>query len=141
MLFVGVSDSIIFYSIMLTQPSTFIRPHQEESYSELYRPCMKTARDPSEEHTTRQGPHGQSFQGSQVQTSKRPHSLVFQEENQDFNIPHIQSAAGHGAPSSEEWIPVQSRGDRRRSSIEELLLVTESSPSLICQTSLGQHSS
>ncbi|KAK5901425.1 hypothetical protein CgunFtcFv8_026299 [Champsocephalus gunnari] len=80
---------------------------------------MKTARDPSEEHTTRQGPHGQSFQGSQIQTSKRPHSLVFQEENQDFNIPHIQSAAGHRAPSSGEWrdpcIPVQSRGDRRRS--------------------------
>ncbi|XP_033989036.1 protein Shroom3 isoform X3 [Trematomus bernacchii] len=95
------------------------RPYQEESYSELYRPYMKTARDPSEEHTTRQGPHGQSFQGSQIQTSKRPHSLVFQEESQDFNIPHIQSAAGHRAPSSEEWrdpcIPVQSRGDRRRS--------------------------
>ncbi|XP_010782008.1 protein Shroom3-like, partial [Notothenia coriiceps] len=95
------------------------RPHQEESYSELYRPYMKTARDPSEEHTTRHGPHGQSFQGSQIQTSKRPHSLVFQEENQDFNIPHIQSAAGHRAPSSEEWrdpcIPVQSRRDRRRS--------------------------
>ncbi|KAK1883423.1 Protein Shroom3 [Dissostichus eleginoides] len=74
------------------------RPHQEESYSELYRPYMKTARDPSEEHTTRQGPHGQSFQGSQIQTSKRPHSLVFQEENQDFTIPHIQSATGHRAP-------------------------------------------
>ncbi|XP_063745311.1 protein Shroom3 isoform X2 [Eleginops maclovinus] len=100
-----------------TQAQEADRPQQEESYSELYRPYMKTAKDPSEEHTTRQGPKGQSFQGSQIQTSKRPHSLVFQEENQA--IPHIQSAAGHRAPSSEEWrdpcIPVQSRGDGRRS--------------------------
>ncbi|XP_029300826.1 protein Shroom3 [Cottoperca gobio] len=112
-------------SQLRTQAHKADRPQQEESNSELYRPNMKTAGEGSKDQTgdhrppNHQGSQGQRFQGSNIHTSQRPHSQVFQEQKQDFHIPNIQSTARSSPPSSQErrdpCIPVMSRGDRSRS--------------------------
>ncbi|XP_044029263.1 protein Shroom3 isoform X4 [Siniperca chuatsi] len=121
-----------------TQVHKADRPQQDESNFGPYRPHLKTAGGGSERQTgaqrpqNHQGPHSQSFQGSHIHTSQRPHSQVFQEQNQDFHIPYIQLTPGLRPPSSQQWrdpcTPVQSRGDRSRSvdqtSIDSELVVS-----------------
>ncbi|XP_078127741.1 protein Shroom3 isoform X3 [Sander vitreus] len=113
----NTTSSLYPYSSSTTSASTQLRtqaheadrPQQEEVKSEQTR----------DQRPLNQGPHVQSFQGSHLHANQRPHSEVFQEQNQDFHIPHVQSTAGLRPPSSQEWgdpcIPVQSKGDRNRS--------------------------
>ncbi|XP_038590046.1 protein Shroom3 isoform X3 [Micropterus salmoides] len=108
-----------------TQAQEADRPQQDECNFGLYRPLLKTAGGGTERQAgaqrpqNHQGPHGQSLQGSHVHTSQGPHSLVFQEQNQDFHISHIQSTPGLRPQSSQEWrepcTPVHLRGSRSRS--------------------------
>ncbi|XP_034751390.1 protein Shroom3 isoform X2 [Etheostoma cragini] len=114
----NTTSSLYPYSSSTTSASTQLRtpaheadrPQQEEVKSDQTR---------DQRPLNYQGPHVQSFQGSHLHASQRPHSQVFQEQNQDFHIPHAQSTAGLRPPSSQEWgdtcIPDQSKGDRNRS--------------------------
>ncbi|KAA8584616.1 hypothetical protein FQN60_008401 [Etheostoma spectabile] len=114
----NTTSSLYPYSSSTTSASTQLstpaheadRPQQEEVKSDHTR---------DKRPLNHQGPHVQCFQGSHLHASQRTHSQLFQEQNQDFHIPHVQSTAGLRLPSSQEWgdtcIPVQSKGDINRS--------------------------
>ncbi|XP_068609036.1 protein Shroom3 [Brachionichthys hirsutus] len=103
-----------------TQAHETDRPQQEDSdFNGL---SQKTFRSGSEGRTgeqralTRQGPHGQGFQGSHVHTNHDSDSQVLQEQEQESHYPHIQMNPTLMAPSLQEWgndgTPLQSGGDR-----------------------------
>ncbi|XP_028457438.1 protein Shroom3 isoform X1 [Perca flavescens] len=113
----NTSSSLYPYSSSTTSAPTQLKTQAHEGD----RPQQKEVKSDQtrDQRPLNQGPHVQSFQGSHLHASQRPHSQVFQEQNQDFHIPHVQSTAELRPPSSQEWvdpcIPVQSKGDRNRS--------------------------
>ncbi|XP_076614705.1 protein Shroom3 isoform X1 [Chaetodon auriga] len=108
-----------------TQAQEANRPQKEESNFGHYKTYLETARGGSEGQTeaqiapNHQGRHSQNFQGSHIHTSQGRHSEVIQDQNPDFQNPHIQVTPALRAPSSQEWrdpcTPVESRKDRNRS--------------------------
>ncbi|XP_068190196.1 protein Shroom3 isoform X2 [Antennarius striatus] len=105
-----------------TQAHETDRPQQEDSD---FSRSQKTVRRVSEGKTTeqrplnRQGPHGQNFQGSHIDSNHESYSKVLQEQDQKCHYPHMQTNPRVMAPPSQEWknngIPLQSRGDRSSS--------------------------
>uniref|UniRef100_UPI003AAECD5B protein Shroom3 n=1 Tax=Centroberyx gerrardi TaxID=166262 RepID=UPI003AAECD5B len=110
-----------------TQAQEPDRPQQEEADSSLYRSHVRAAGGAAEGQAgphrpqNHQGPHAQSFQAPHTHTNQG-HNQMFQGHSQDFQGP--QSTHGFRPPSSQSggqerrdpFTPVQSRGDRSRTS-------------------------
>ncbi|XP_067339646.1 protein Shroom3 isoform X6 [Channa argus] len=109
-------------SQLRTQSHRMDRPQKEESNFGHNKPHQKTDKGRSEGRIgiqrpqIPQGHHGQSTEELYSHSSQRPQ--LYQEQNQDYHIPQIQSTAGPKPQSSQEWgdsqTLVQSYSDRIR---------------------------
>ncbi|KAK2818824.1 hypothetical protein Q5P01_024385 [Channa striata] len=118
------------YSQLRTQSHRLDRPQKEESNFGQYKSHQKTDGGRSDGWTGVQRPqnhlghHGQISQEFHSHTSQGPQ--VYQDQNEDYRIPQIQSTTGLRTQSSQVWgdSHTQSCGDRSRS-VDQTIIHTD----------------